>query len=284
MPDLVRLERLVRRIAVPRHASNSRGALDAVEDLVALELASTGLRVERHLFTHAGREFHNVLGTRDGTDPARPWVLVGAHFDSTPHTPGADDNASAVAATLEVARLLRAWTPAATVQYVGFNLEEPQPPLASRLGSRAYARKLAADGVRVAGALVLEMVGFTGPQRWVPWSVRLVRRVPREGTFLAVVGDGRSRHLVRALRRAAVGDLPVVALAVPLQGWLLPYSRMSDNARFWDEGMPAVMITDTAFLRNPHYHRLSDTPDTLDYAFMGRVVTTVVRAVMDLAG
>ena len=124
LPDLVRLERLVRRSATPRHPSTSRDALDAVEDLVALELASAGLRVERHLFTHAGREFHNVLGTRDGTDPSRPWLVVGAHFDSTPHTPGADDNASAVAAMLEVARLLRAWESVATVQYVGFNLEE----------------------------------------------------------------------------------------------------------------------------------------------------------------
>ena len=283
-PDPARLERLVRRIAGPRHPSNSPGALDAVEALLGLELASAGLRVERHLFAHGGREFHNVLGTRDGTDPARPWVLVGAHFDSTPHTPGADDNASAVAAMLEVAHLLRAWTPTATVQFVGFNLEEVQHPLGSRLGSRAYARKLAREGSRVAGALVLEMVGFTGPQRWVPWSVRLVRRVPREGTFLAVVGDGRSRHLVRAFDRAADGVLPLVPLAVPLKGWLLPYSRMSDNARFWDEGMPAVMITDTAFLRNPHYHRATDTPETLDFGFMGRVVTTVARAVMELAG
>ena len=283
-PDLPRLERLVRRIAVGRHPSTSMAALEAVEALVALETGSAGLRVERHLFTHGGREFHNVLGTRDGTDAARPRVLVGAHFDAAPHTPGADDNASAVAAMLEVARLLRDWAPAATVQYVGFNLEEPQPALASRLGSRAYARKLAADGVSVAGALVLEMVGFTGPQRWVPWSVRLVRRVPREGTFLAVVGDGRSRHLVRTFKRAARDVLPLVALAVPLRGWLLPYSRMSDNARFWDEGFPAVMVTDTAFLRNPHYHRITDTPDTLDYGFMGRVVTTVAKAVMELAG
>jgi Zn-dependent M28 family amino/carboxypeptidase len=185
---------------------------------------------------------------------------------------------------LEVARLLRDWTPPSTVQFVGFNLEEPQPSLASRLGSRAYARKLALDGVRLKGALVLEMVGYTGPQRWVPFSVRLVRRVPREGRFLAVVGDGRSRHLVRVFKRAAQDVLPLISLSVPLKGWLLPYSRMSDNARFWDEGFPAVMVTDTAFLRNPHYHRPTDTPETLDYAYMGRVVTTVARAVMELAG
>jgi Zn-dependent M28 family amino/carboxypeptidase len=259
-------------------------ALLAAEDLVALELASAGLRVERHLFDHGGREFHNVLGTRDGTDPARPLVLLGAHFDSTSTTPGADDNASAVAAMLEVARLLRTWAPAATVQYVGFNLEEVQHPFGSRLGSRAYARKLARDRARVAGALVLEMVGFTGPQRWVPLGVRLIRHIPRDGGFLAVVGDGRSGGMVRAFRRAAEGVLPLVSLEVPLKGWLLPYSRMSDNARFWDEGFPSVMITDTAFLRNPHYHKAGDTPDTLDFAFAGRVVTTVARVVMELAG
>ena len=276
----------MRRLAVPRHPANGMDALRAAEDFVALELSAAGLRIERHLFTWDDREFHNVVGTLDGSDPARPWVIVGAHFDSTPSTPGADDNASGVAALLEIARLLGRTRPAATVQLVGFNLEEIYalwPPV-YRIGSRAYVRLLTERGVRVAGAFVLEMVGFTGPRQVVPAAVRLVKRIPREGTFLAAVGDGKSRLLLRAMERAAQGVMPLVTLAVPLRGWLVPDTRRSDNARFWDAGYPALMVTDTADLRNPHYHRASDTPETLDFGFMADTVTVVARAVADLAG
>ncbi len=284
LPDLARLERDVRRLAVPRHPDTAPDALRAAEDFVALELGAAGLRVERQVFTSNGGAFHNVIGTLDGTDPARTLVVVGAHFDSAPHTPGADDNASAVAAMLEVARLLRGRRTAASIEFVGYNLEEIQRGLGSRLGSRHHARQLRAQGRKVAGALVLEMVGFTGPQRYVPYTVRLVKRIPKDGTFVAAVGDGRSRALLHAFRRGADGVLPLVHLAVPFKGWALPYSRMSDNARYWDEGIPSLMITDTAFLRNPHYHRASDTPETLNYAFMGRVVTAVARTLVTLAG
>ena len=275
----------MRRLAVPRHPVNAMDALRAAEDFVALELSAAGLRIERHLFRWDDREFHNVVGSLDGSDPSRPWVIVGAHFDSTPSTPGADDNASGVAALLEIARLLGRTRPAATLQLVGFNLEEIYalwPPV-YRIGSRAYVRLLTERGVRVAGAFVLEMVGFTGPRQVAPAAVRLVKHIPREGTFLAAVGDGNSRHLLRAMERAAQGVMPLVTLAVPLKGWLVPDTRRSDNARFWDARYPALMVTDTADLRNPHYHRASDTPETLDYGFLENVVAVVARAAAELA-
>jgi Zn-dependent M28 family amino/carboxypeptidase len=285
-PDRARLERDVRRMAVPRHPDNSRAALDDVESFVATELLSAGLAVTRQPFTWKGSTFNNVVGRREGGDPSRPWVVVGAHFDSTPHTPGADDNASAVAAMLEIARLLEPWRPAATVEYVGFNLEEIQtviPPM-YRVGSLHYARQLKADNRKVAGALVLEMVGYTGAKQTVPAAVNLVKKVPKTGDFLAAVGDGKSGALLEVMERAAAGVMPLVTLSVPLRGWLVPDTRRSDNARFWDEGYPSLMITDTADLRNPHYHRATDTPDTLNYEFMANVVTTVTRAIRILAG
>jgi aminopeptidase YwaD len=297
MPDLGRLRADVERLSVPRHPRASPDALRAAEDHVAGELGAAGLRVERQLFTWDRREFHNVLGTLDGTDSSRPWVVVGAHFDSVARSPGADDNASGVAAMLEVARLLAAGRPSATVQCVGFNLEEIQNPLGGlhfgggvhaigsfRIGSRAYARWLRARGQAVAGALVLEMLGFTGQRQVVPAAVRLVKRIPRTGDFLAAVGDSASADLLGAFVRAAEGVVPVVPLTVPLRGWLVPDVRRSDNARFWDEGYAALMITDTAELRNPHYHRATDTPATLDYDFFGRATQAVARAVRELAG
>ena len=284
-PDTARLERDVRRLSVIRHPDAAPEALHDAEEFIAAELGATGLRVQRQAFRYRQREFHNVVATRDGSDPARPWIVVGAHFDSTPHTPGADDNASGVAALLEIARLLERFAPAATVQFVGFNLEEIQQlvPPTYRIGSKAYVKWLTDQVARVAGAFVLEMVGFTGPNQRVPAAVQLVKKVPSEGTFLAAVGDGNSKHLLRAMERAAEGLIDVVTLSVPLKGYVVPDTRRSDNARFWDVDYPALMVTDTADLRNPHYHRASDTPDTLNYEYMGKVVTVVARAVQDLA-
>jgi hypothetical protein len=169
---------------------------------------------------------------------------------------------------------------------VGFNLEEVQElvPPRFRIGSRAYVAWLRERGARIAGAFVLEMLGYTGPRQRVPTAVALVKRVPRTGTFLAAVGDGNSEVLLAAMERAAKDRLPLVSLAVPLKGYLVPDTRRSDNARFWDVGWPAVMVTDTADLRNPHYHRPSDTPETLDYAFLARATEVVAHAVVELAG
>ncbi len=283
-PDRARLEADVRALAHPRHAVAAPDALEAAEDHVALELGAAGLRVERQLFEWRGAEFHNVLATRDGSDPARPWLLVGAHFDSRPRTPGADDNATGVAATLEVARLLRGAPLAATVQFVGWNLEELQAlPLHYALGSRAHARMLRAQGRRLAGVLNLEMLGYTSERQRVPAGLRLVKRIPLRGDFLAAIGDARSRALLETFERSARAHVPIVPLVVPLSGWLLPDVRRSDNARFWDEGFASLLITDTADLRSPHYHRPSDTPETLDWDFLTRCTAAVAAAVRALA-
>jgi aminopeptidase YwaD len=296
-PARDRLRADVARLAVPRHPRASPEALRAAEDHIAGELGAAGLRVERQPFVWREQTLHNVLGTLDGTDPARPWVVVGAHFDSVPHSPGADDNASGVAAMLEVARVLGRERLPATVQCVGFNLEEVQNPLGgiyfgdgvhaigtSRIGSRAYARMLRSRGQAVAGVLVLEMLGFTAPHQAVPAAVHLIKKMPKLGNFLAAVGDAASGALLETFARAAEGIVPAVTLAVPLKGWLVPDTRRSDNARFWDEEYQALMVTDTADLRNPHYHRATDTAETLDYDFLERATVAVLRTVREMAG
>jgi len=284
LPRRSRLEEDVRELAVVRHPVAAPGALRAAEDYVALALGAAGLRVERQLFEWRGAEFRNVLATRDGDDPSRPWLIVGAHFDSRADTPGADDNASGVAGLLEVARLLRGERLGATVQFAGWNLEELQAlPLHYAIGSRAHARMLRARGRRLAGALNLEMLGYTSERQRLPPGVRWVKRMPKGGHFLAAVGDRSSRRLLEAFERSALPHVPLVALAVPLRGWLVPDVRRSDNARFWDAGFASLLITDTADLRNPHYHRPSDTPETLDWDFLARSTAAVAAAVRALA-
>jgi Zn-dependent M28 family amino/carboxypeptidase len=283
-----RLRRHVARLEGVRHPGAAPERHRAARDYIAAELAALGLGVDLVPFSFRRHTYHNVVGIVSGRDPKRPHLLVGAHFDSTAHTPGADDNASGVAALLECARLVAAHGPATAVEFVGLDLEELQTITGRyRVGSRALARAKRATGQRLAGALILEMVGYSDPApgaQTVPPLLGI--EVPRTGDFLAAVGDARSGELLAgfaAAARATVPELPVVAYRTRLRGWLQPLTRLSDNASFWDARYPSLMLTDTAFLRNPHYHQASDTGATLDYTFMAMVTEATAGAVVRLA-
>lgn len=286
--DPERLRRHVRALEGERHPTRSPLEVAAALRYCERALDGAGLVVERRPFRFLGRRHENLVGTLPGRVPDRPRVLVGAHVDTVRGTPGADDNASGVAGLLEAARLLAPTRPASTVEFVVFNLEERQG-VTYRVGSRRWAAAARRRDTEYAGAFILEMIGYRTDEpdsQRVPAPIRWMD-IPRTGNFLACVGDGGSRELVRTFREAAAEaspDLPIVTLAVPLRGWPVPATRRSDNASFWSEGYPSVMLTDTANLRNPHYHRPTDRSDTLDWDFMGEVTEAVVEAAARLAG
>jgi Zn-dependent M28 family amino/carboxypeptidase len=214
---------------------------------------------------------------------APPPILVGAHYDTVIGSPGADDNASALAVLLEAARRSNQMALARPVWLAAFCLEEQ-----GLLGSRAFISGLKQTGQSVDGAIILECVGYAsrdpGSQR-IPPGVPI--SVPTVGNFLGIVGNEASRDLVAAVERNAhrvAPSMPAVALAVPGRGEMLPDVRRSDHAAFWDEGYRAIMLTDTADFRNPHYHQPSDTLDTLDLDFLEGVSEIVVGCIEDLAG
>ena len=221
----------------------------------------------------------NVIARARGSGKRRD-VLIGAHYDTVFGTGGADDNASAIAVMLETARLLKGEN--LPLRFVAFTLEEPPYFFTSRQGSRRYVRQ---NGKEIAAALVLEMVGYTCPRQDYPLLLRWAG-YPKTGDFIGIIGDGRSRHLVRDVAQTfeSIGDLPTESLWVPLRGWPLPSVRLSDHASFWDRGVPAVMITDTAFMRNPNYHLASDRPETLDFGFMAKVTRACAAAAQALTG
>jgi Zn-dependent M28 family amino/carboxypeptidase len=196
-------------------------------------------------------------------------VLVCAHYDSVPGCPGADDNASGVAVMLECALALAPRWPSLAVGFVAFNAEED-----GLLGSRDFV----ANGLRqlhlsVASSHVLEMCGFRASARGTQ-RTPLPFAVPglSAGTFIAVLGQGPSNTIARAAMTAAPRSLPRVVLqSCRAAHRVVRDLGRSDHAPFWDASIPAVLWTDTANFRNPHYHRPSDTPDTLDYAFMSDV-------------
>jgi Zn-dependent M28 family amino/carboxypeptidase len=285
--DPAQLAAHVRALEGERHPVTSPAALRAAADYIVASLRALGLPAELRPFQFRGQSFDNVVAVQTGTDAARPRVLIGAHYDSVRGTPGADDNASGVAGLLEAARLLAARPVKATIEFVGFNLEELQT-YTYRVGSRRYAAAARANGVRYAGTLVLEMLGYFSREANSQYVPKLLfwKRVPRTGSFIAATGDRRSKALLKTFAQATESiapDLELVTFRSPFRGWLVPHTRLSDNASFWDEGYPSLMVTDTAFLRNPHYHRRSDSAQTLDYESMARVVNAVVETAVRLA-
>lgn len=267
-----------------RHPHTAPDRLARTESYLTAVFRDLGLDVRHHEFAALGGVYRNVVATLPAAQesPAAP-LLLGAHFDTVVGSPGADDNASGLAVLLEVARRLAGRPLDRPVQFVAFNLEEED-----LLGSRAYAAHLRATGQDLHGAIVFECVGFArqdeGSQRR-PSGVPIP--VPTVGDFLAVIGNERSRSLVESFMAAAscaVPAMPLVPLAVPGRGEGIPDTRRSDHAAFWEHDYPALMLTDTADFRNPHYHQPSDTIETLDFDFMAKVTDAVTAAVCELAG
>ena len=277
--DRGRLSRNLQTIVGERSALGNRRHLAEVGNFIEAEFKSYGMSIERDVFSWRGEFFHNIIARFPGSASDR-CVIVGAHFDSVVGTAGADDNASGVAALLETARLLSHANLSSQVLMCAFNLEE-----LNMIGSAAFAKKLKAAGARVEGMISLEMIGYTdlraGSQKL---PVGLSRFYPDRGDFIGVVGNWKSRSLLQRLSSAMreVPDLPVETLSVPGNGMVMPAVRLSDHAPFWDLGYPAVMVTDTSFYRNPHYHAATDTLETLNLEFMAKVCEGVGRGVMAL--
>lgn len=284
-PDVLRadrqaLSRHLDALARERSPLTRPGVLDEALDYIEREFRGSGLEIEEDSFDFEGASFHNLLGLRKA-GAGEPWIVVAAHVDAVPGSPGADDNASGVAALLESARLLSTFNSAATVCFAAVNLEE-----FGMAGSRHLANRLSRGRLPVGAMLSLEMVGYADQRQGSQQYPFLLRPFyPSEGNFIGLVGNWSSRRLLRRVARSFREDaaLPVETLTVPFNGWLLPTTRLSDHAPFWDQGFPALLVTDTAFFRNPHYHLPSDTVATLDLDFLARVTEAVARTVADLA-
>ncbi len=278
------------RVPRPCHSDE----LESARGYVTRLLEEYGWDVRRHNFDvlndvgelNLGENLHgtNLVATRRGQfDPQRPRLCVGAHLDSRPDTPGADDNASAVAAMLEIARLLPPSWPddaALELELVAFDLEEN-----GMLGGREHARLTKESNVNLRGMVSLEMLGYCDH---TPGSQSLPRTLrglyPDTGNFIAIIGNQNSARLIEQFRAGMtqVEKLPVETLQVPDNGNDLQATRLSDHSPFWDAGFPALMVTDTSFMRNPHYHMPSDTVETLDMRFLQLVTEASVAAVQHL--
>lgn len=259
-------------------------ALERAALYVEGELAGMGYEVQRQEFEAHGVTVRNLEVYRPGLNTADGQVLVGAHYDSAPGTRGADDNASGVAALLELARLLADHEPNKGLRLVAWVNEEPPHFQGPGMGSVVHARSLAARNVKLWSMLSLETGAYfdttPGSQEYPPGFAALY---PDAGDFIAFVGNTGSRKEVRrtlaTFRETATvpSEGAAVPGGIPGVGW-------SDHWAYWQEGYPGVMVTDTAPFRNPHYHEQSDTPPTLDLGRAARVVAGLAKVVEVEAG
>lgn len=254
-------------------------ALYAAADYIRDTWSQLGYEVHAQGYDAGGVWSENLeIEIRGGGERANEIVLAGAHYDTVMSSPGADDNASGVAALLEIARLLAGIKPERTLRLVAFVNEEPPFFYFGEMGSKIYAQaaRERRDDIRL--MLSLEMLGCyseeSGSQSYPP----LMRWFyPDRGNFIGFVSNLRSRRALKEFARAfaASSDFPFETLASPA---IVPGVSWSDQLSFWRQGYQAVMVTDTAFYRYPHYHRASDTPGELNYAEMARVVEGLTGA------
>ena len=247
-----------------------------------------GYEVRREEFDALGDTATNLIIETPGAKRPEQIILLGAHYDTVASTPGADDNASAVAVMLEVSRLLQGQPGRRTMRCVAFACEEPPYFNIDSMGSQHHARQASDRQEQIVGMLCLEMVGYfcsePHSQQIPPAIPRILRRLfPHRGDFLAAVGNLASWKLSWSFRRGFMGGtrLPLFSICLPE---VVNEIRLSDNSSFWDQGYPALMLTDTSFLRNPNYHESTDLPDTLDYDSMTQVTLGIANAVKRLLG
>jgi len=259
-------------------------ALTAAANYLDAELTQIGYKVERNDFEvstpNGPRSTSNLIAEWKGAQKPSEIVIIGAHYDSREGTPGADDNASGTASALSLARTFARATPDRTLRFVFFTNEEYFRE--ELMGSLVYAKLCRARNDNIVAMVSLETIGYfsdvAGSQKY-PFPINLF--YPSTGNFLGFVGNVGSRSLVRT----AIGSFRTLA-ALPSEGVAAPEFidgiGWSDQWSFWRQGYPGIMITDTAPFRNPNYHRLTDTPDTLDYGRLARVITGLEAVVRTL--
>ncbi len=231
----------------------------------------------------AGGPMVNLLAVFPGDLADRTVMEFGAHYDTVAITPGADDNASGIAALLEIARVLSGLPNRRTIRLVFFAQEEN-----GLEGSIQHVRNLARRNEELAGAVILEMVGYTNSEpgsQASPARIPLLFWPPDTGDFVAVVGNFRSGSLGNHFETAASRYVPELPLfSANRLGGLFKDALRGDHKPYWDHNYKAIMLTDTADFRNPHYHRPTDTPETLDYEFLSAITRAALATAITWSG
>jgi len=268
----------IRKLEGVRHPIKDPEALEKAYQYIWDQLQSWGYEMKEHQFLDVKKVFKNVIGMKPGIIEPEKIIIVIAHFDTVANSPGANDNASGVAAMLEAARALSDFQFHKSIYFVGINQEEQREdgvkgsPICR--GSNALAAHAREHGWEIEGVIDFEEIGYAGDEIIQEVPENFPVEVPRIGNFIGVIANENSIGMVRMYGECIQEykiPLPYVPLVVPGNGEILPDSRRSDHAPFWDRGYPAIMLTDTANFRFPHYHEPSDTLDKVNVSFATEV-------------
>jgi len=274
-----RLKEHLTEIVRDRHPYFSSGGHFYVQQYICEQFQQWGT-LETHEFSFDGKTHNNyILNLPPAKPTSQPPILFAAHYDSVPGTPGADDNATGVAVLLELIREFFHSPLKIPLRFVAFDLEEY-----GMIGSEFYAQQLKQNQEKIRLMFSLEMLGYCcqdqDSQSYPPF---LERFYPRTGNFIAFVGNvnttSDSRFFACKMRESGT---PSEWLVVPFSGTMIPETRLSDHSPFWDQGYKAIMVTDTSFLRNPHYHQPSDTIETLDLDFLTSICEGLIFGLKQL--
>jgi hypothetical protein len=279
-----RLTRVVTHLGTdigPRNAAHY-AALGAAADYIDTSFAEMGYHPVRQSYEARQKRFYNIIAEQRGTKRPAEIIVVGAHYDTHKDSPGANDHGSGIAALLELARLTLPRVPHRTIRFVAFTNEESPFTRTAFMGSQVYAKSCRERSENVIGMLCLETLGCFSEQVGSQWLSFHGLLLPRRGNFLALVGDRKSRSLLQTFSSVLTEHSTVRfrELTLPRQ---LPGARSSDHWSFWKNGFPAIMATDTAPLRYRHYHTRQDTPDKINFPWLGHVVTALDAVLKNLA-
>lgn len=277
------LQRDIAKIGSEEHNYVYYDNLKAIADFLETSLTEAGYEVNKQGYEVEGKLFENLEAELPGSNKADEIIVIGAHYDSVVGAPGANDNGSGAAAVLALARAFSGKEMSRTLRFVEFVNEEPPFFWTGNMGSLVYAKKSREVGDNIVAMLSLETMGYysdkPGSQEY-PFPLSIA--YPLTGNFIGFVGDFASGKLLRQVigsfrsQTSFPSEGAILPNALPGVGW-------SDHWSFWQQGYPAIMVTDTAPFRYPYYHTSEDTPDKVDYAKLARVVAGLERVIDRLA-
>ena len=280
------IKKHINRLAVdigPRPVTNEL-SIKKTESYITNYFKNIGLQVQLQQYKYGNYDITNIITGSQENLLSSKYYVIGAHYDSVPETYGADDNASGIAVLLELARYTMQEKISLPVRFVAFTAEEPPTFSTHYQGSKVFVKSALENKDEILGAIILEMVGYTSNEQAYPLVLKWMG-YPSKGNFIGIVGNRKSKKFGQSIFQSFKKNeqLPVETLFVPFNGRILPDTRLSDHSPFWDAGLSAVMITDTAFFRNPNYHTPKDTFDTLDYFFMAELVKSLLITLKKLS-
>jgi len=265
--------------------------LNAAADFIEDSFSRAGLRTRRDSYEVRGEACHNIEaeipGSLQGATASQsshlPIIIIGAHYDSVFGSPGANDNGSGVAAMLALARRFASAKPKQTLRFVAFVNEEPPYFLSGEMGSQVYARRCKERGDKISAMISLETIGYfsDAPDSQTYPSPCLGVFYPKVGNFIGFVSNVHSRALLRRVIRLFRKHAKIPSEGASLPAFI-PGVSWSDQWSFWQNGYPAIMVTDTAPFRYPYYHSSNDTPDKLDYDRFALVVGGMEKVIENL--